>query len=110
MDGIIRIERNRMSGSDVLATVGVSILLAAFILNTRNLLAADKKWYNILSVTGATLCGYSAFLISFYPFVVLETVWALVAAFALIEVFHVKHRPLIECTIKLFHVEHQRYV
>lgn len=83
MDGVIRIKRNGMSAADIIATIGISILLIAFILNSRNLISADKKLYNILNIIGAALCGYSAYLISFYPFVVLETVWAVVALISL---------------------------
>lgn len=72
-----------MSLADIIATIGISILLIAFILNSRNLISADKKLYNILNIIGAALCGYSAYLISFYPFVVLETVWAVVALISL---------------------------
>lgn len=73
-----------MSLADVIATIGISILLFAFILNSRKVISADKLLYNILNIIGAALCGYSAYLISFYPFVVLETVWVLVALLALI--------------------------
>ena len=83
MDGAVRIKRNCMSLADIIATIGISILLIAFILNSRNLIYADKKLYNILNRVGAALCGYSAYLISFYPFVVLETVWAVVALISL---------------------------
>jgi hypothetical protein len=72
-----------MTLADIIATIGISILLIAFILNSRNLISADKKWYNILNIVGATLCGYSSYLISFYPFVVLEAVWAVVAMVSL---------------------------
>ena len=74
-----------MSLADIIATIGISILLIAFILNSRNLISADKKLYNILNIIGAGLCGYSAYLISFYPFVVLETVWAMVALISIIK-------------------------
>ena len=73
-----------MSLADVIATIGISILLVAFILNSRKIISADKLLYNILNIVGAGLCGYSAYLISFYPFVVLETVWALVALISVI--------------------------
>ena len=72
-----------MSIADIIATIGISLLLIAFILNSRNVISAEKKWYNILNVVGAGLCGYSSYLISFYPFVVLEAVWAIVAMITL---------------------------
>lgn len=72
-----------MTLADIIATIGISILLVAFILNSRGMLAANKTWYNLLNVIGAALCGISAYMISFYPFVVLETVWAIVALISL---------------------------
>ena len=74
-----------MSLADVIATIGVSTLLVAFVLNIRNIISPNNRWYNILNIIGATLCGYSAYLISFYPFVILEAVWAAVAAIALLK-------------------------
>ncbi|HUH34176.1 MAG TPA: hypothetical protein VLZ28_09480 [Daejeonella sp.] len=68
-----------MSLSDVIATAGVTILLGAFVLNSTKLLAADSRWYNSLNVAGAVLCGFSAYMIQFYPFVVLESAWAVFA-------------------------------
>ena len=79
MDGTSGIKRNCMSFADIIATAGVTILLGAFILNSRKLLTADSLWYNSLNVAGAVLCGFSAYLIEFYPFVVLETAWAIFA-------------------------------
>lgn len=74
-----------MSIADIIATIGIVILLIAFILNTRNLMAANKAWYNLLNTIGASMCGISAYMVSFYPFVVLEGVWAGVALFTLIK-------------------------
>jgi hypothetical protein len=84
MDGAIGVKGNRMSLADVIATIGVSTLLVAFILNTRNLVPPANRLYNILNIIGAGLCGYSAYLIGFYPFVILEAVWATVATIALL--------------------------
>lgn len=44
--------------------------------------------YATLNFLGASLCGISAYMVSFYPFVILEGVWATVALLALL-----KHVP-----------------
>ena len=75
-----------MSTSDITATIGVSLLLIAFILNSRKMIAVESIGYAALNIIGAGLCGYSAFLISFYPFVVLETVWVIVALVSLMKI------------------------
>jgi len=68
-----------MNQSDILASIGVALLLIAFFLNLKKIMSADSKWYSGLNIVGAALCGYSSYLIGFYPFVILEGVWVLVA-------------------------------
>jgi hypothetical protein len=72
-----------MSVSDSLGTVGVSLLLVAFLLILFKKIQVDSVSYILLNMVGAALCGASAYLISFYPFVVLEGVWVLVSLYAL---------------------------
>ena len=68
-----------MALSDIIGSLGVSLLLLGFILNLRRILTSDNKFYIGLNISGAILCGYSSYLIHFYPFVILEAVWALAA-------------------------------
>lgn len=72
-----------MSVSDILGTLGVSLLLVGFFLNLFKKIGVDSVGYSLLNILGAGLCGVSAYLISFYPFVVLEGVWVLVSMYAL---------------------------
>jgi len=72
-----------LSVSDSLGTVGVSLLLVAFLLILFKKIQVDSVSYILLNMVGAALCGVSAYLISFYPFVVLEGVWVLVSLYAL---------------------------
>lgn len=73
-----------MTTSDLVGTLGVSTLLIAFVLNQRRLLSEHSRPFLAMNMVGALLCGVSAWLVRFMPFVVLETVWALVAAWGLI--------------------------
>jgi len=75
-----------MKTSDILASIGVIILLVAFLLNLYKKLPAESKLYALLNFIGAGICGFSSYLISFYPFVVLESVWAFVALLSLFNV------------------------
>ena len=72
-----------MSLSDLLASIGVTLLLIAFFLNLRKVLSTENRTYIILNIIGAGLCGISAYMIDFYPFVILEGVWVAVATFSL---------------------------
>ena len=71
---------------------GVTLLLIAFLLNLFGLMRADGYPYTALNFVGAALAGYSSYLISFMPFVVLEGVWALVAGGAMIRMAFVQAR------------------
>jgi hypothetical protein len=75
-----------MSVSDSLGTAGVSLLLLAFLLILSKKIRVESVSYTLLNMVGAALCGVSAYLISFYPFVVLEGVWVLVSLYALFKI------------------------
>jgi hypothetical protein len=68
----------------IIGSAGVTLLLAAFPLNVLRLMSADGYPYAVLNFVGAALACYSSWLIAFMPFVVLEGVWALVGAFAIV--------------------------
>ncbi len=75
-----------MKTPDILASIGVIILLLAFLLNLYKKLTAQSKLYAFLNLVGAGICCLSSYLIRFYPFVVLEAVWAFVALLSLFNV------------------------
>ncbi len=72
-----------MDAANLIGFIGVALLLAAFLLNVMNPMSADGYPYAGLNFVGAALACYSSWLIAFIPFVILEGVWALVAACAL---------------------------
>ena len=74
-----------MSTSDILATAGVTILLIAFLLQILKVISVESNWYSLMNLVGASLAGISAWMISFMPFVVLESFWVLVSLFNLIK-------------------------
>jgi hypothetical protein len=74
-----------MSTSDILATAGVTILLIAFLLQILKVISVESNWYSLMNLVGAALAGISAWMISFMPFVVLESVWVMVSLFNLIK-------------------------
>jgi hypothetical protein len=75
-----------MKLSDILASIGVIILLIGFLLNLFNKIKSDDKLYAWLNFLGAAVCCYASFLIRFYPVVVLESIWAFVALTSLFKV------------------------
>jgi hypothetical protein len=82
------------SHATLIGSIGVALLLAAFLANLLGRLPSDSRLYSWLNFVGAALACYSSYLIGFMPFVVLEGVWALVALTALARgVFVGQHSP-----------------
>jgi hypothetical protein len=75
-----------MRTPDILASIGVIVLLIAFLLNLYKRLPAQSAVYKLLNLIGAGICCFSSYLIAFYPFVALEGVWAFVALLSLFNV------------------------
>ena len=90
-----QINKLEMETADLIATLGVSLLLIAFFLQSFKFIKAESYTYCLLNLFGAVIAGYASWLIPFIPFVILEGVWSLVAVFSLISLyrsqkFHVK--------------------
>ena len=95
MGGAVGQEKLKMESKDLIATLGVSLLLVAFFLQSFKYIKAESYSYCLLNLCGASIAGYASWLIPFYPFVILEIVWAIVALVGLIKIykphlFHVK--------------------
>ena len=75
-----------MKLSDIIASIGVIILLIAFLLNLYKKLPSESKTYSLLNLIGAGICCFASWMVSFYPFVILEGVWAFVALVSLFKV------------------------
>lgn len=75
-----------MKTSDIIASIGVTILLVAFFLNIVGKMPAKSRAYTLMNFIGAAMCGFSSYLIKFYPFVILESIWATVALVTLFKV------------------------
>lgn len=73
-----------MNFADILGSVGVGILLIAFVLNLLKRLKTVGFMYSLLNFLGASLSGYASLLIHYLPFVVLEAVWTLVSLMGMI--------------------------
>jgi hypothetical protein len=72
-----------MSAGEWIGTAGVSLLLLAFAFNLLGKLNSQSFLYLFLNIIGAALACWSSYIINFWPFVVLEGVWALSSLFTL---------------------------
>lgn len=86
-----RIRKNRntnyniMSNTDIISSIGVSLILIAFFLNTFGYLSNKNSWYFILNIAGGGFACYGSFLLNSLPFIILEGTWSLVAIVGLIK-------------------------
>jgi hypothetical protein len=71
--------------SSLVGSLGVILLLIAFFLNIFKFISQESRLYILLNVLGAGISCYASFLIRFFPFVILEATWCLVAIVALIK-------------------------
>lgn len=75
-----------MTAPDIIASIGVIILLVAFVLNLFKRLSAQSRTYSLMNFVGAGMCCFSSYLIGFHPFVVLEGVWSLFGLYSFFNV------------------------
>ncbi len=71
---------------DIVGFVGVALILIAFVANIASRLPGSSPVYQSLNAVGAGLACASSIAIQFWPFVVLEGVWCVVALLALAQV------------------------
>lgn len=72
-----------MSDSDIVGTIGVTMMLAAFLLNIADKLSNDSPFYICLNLIGGCFACAASIMISYTPFVILEGTWALISGWAL---------------------------
>ncbi len=63
----------------VLASIGVGILMAAFLANLAGRLDSRSRTYQGMNAVGAGLAAFASYGIGFMPFVVLEGTWCIAA-------------------------------
>jgi hypothetical protein len=73
-----------MSYADITGASGVFLLLLAFVLAGLKRIDSQRPFYFLLNTIGAGMACYASFLIQYFPFVILEGVWAVVSVVGLI--------------------------
>ncbi|MFW3145595.1 MAG: CBU_0592 family membrane protein [Thermoplasmatota archaeon] len=75
-----------MEFSTIIGSVGVGLLLLAFLLNLFKFVSQESKLYIILNILGAGVAMIASVMIWFVPFIVLELIWVMVGIAGLIRV------------------------
>ncbi len=68
-----------MVASDIVGSIGVVLMLSAFILNMIDKLDDDDLLYIVLNLIGGFLSCIASFMISYTPFMILEGIWTIVS-------------------------------
>jgi uncharacterized protein with PQ loop repeat len=74
-----------MSFSEIMGSLGVAILLIAFVLNMLKIIKTESPSYLLLNFIGAAVACFASWLIPYFPFVILEGVWAIVSLVSLVK-------------------------
>lgn len=74
-----------MNINDWIGTIGVSLILTAYFCSTFNWISAQSRIFFLLNIVGAAMACYASYLISYWPFVVLEGTWTMVSLIGLIK-------------------------
>ena len=73
-----------MSTSEIVGSIGVTLLLIAFFMNSFAMIDSRSLVYQVMNAVGAAVSCYASYLIGFAPFVVLEAVWCAAALAAML--------------------------
>jgi hypothetical protein len=74
-----------MNYSELMGSLGVTILLVAFVLNMLKIIKTESLTYPLLNFAGAGIACFASYLIPYFPFVILEGVWAIISLLSLLK-------------------------
>ena len=75
-----------MNFSELMGSLGVAILLLAYILNILKIIGRESQTYLLLNFIGGGIACFASYLIPYFPFVILEGVWAVVSLVSLLKI------------------------
>ncbi|MDZ4724117.1 MAG: hypothetical protein SGI97_09480 [candidate division Zixibacteria bacterium] len=81
--------------SVIIGSLGVGLVLLAFVLNLLNRLSESSSMYLFLNVVGSAMAGWYAWESKTIPLVVLEVAWGLAALVKLFVVIKASRRSRI---------------
>lgn len=66
--------------NDIIGVLGLAFLLGGFLLNELKKIKSESLVYNVSNLFGAAFLGYYSFILGSNIFVVLNSIWGIVAA------------------------------
>jgi hypothetical protein len=74
-----------MQYDDIIGTIGVGMILLAYILNIFSWIKKEGRLFFVMNIMGAGLACYASVLINYVPFMILEGVWCVVSIAGLVK-------------------------
>ena len=74
-----------MEVSDVIGSIGVTLMLLAFYYNLKDIIDDDDISYILLNLIGSVLAFIASCMIKYYPFIILEGVWGIISFWGLLD-------------------------
>jgi hypothetical protein len=74
-----------MNSTDWIGFLGVFQILLAYILNVIGKISNKHIVFILLNLVGASMACLASILLNYWPFIILEAVWALASLFTLIK-------------------------
>ena len=81
-----------MNLNDWIGSIGVAILLIAFVLILLNKISKSGMVYLLMNFIGSGLAGIASYLIHYTPFIILELAWMLASLIGMLQYYRGK-RP-----------------
>jgi hypothetical protein len=76
-----------MEINDIIGSIGVTLMLLAYLLNIIDKIDDDDISYILLNLVGGALAFVASYMINYYPFMVLEGAWMLISIWGLFDYF-----------------------
>ena len=74
-----------MGLTDWIGFIGVFQILLAYFLNVIGKISNKSLVFILLNVVGASMACFASILLKYWPFIILEGIWALVSLYSLIK-------------------------
>lgn len=80
-----------MNTNDIIGSIGVTMMLVAFLLNIVDKLDNDHIFYILLNFFGGVMACIASCLIAYTPFIILEATWSIISAWGIYDYFERKN-------------------
>jgi hypothetical protein len=77
---------------DWIGSLGVFQILLAYFLNVIGKISTTQLSFILLNLIGASMACLASILLNYWPFIILESIWALVSLISLINYFKAKNK------------------